>query len=418
MRFILDTQIFLHYNSFVDCDWKSIIGEDSLTLVVPQTVLSELDEKKYDQRDHIRKRAREVISKFRYIKNGGKVPCGINVEFMRNLNDDVDLTKLGLNNSNKDHQIIGEILRIKNQFNDDDICLVTADMNMELQAENYNIKVILPPDEWLLVIKDPRDEKLARLEKTFPKIRFCFYDERDKSLKDTLEKSIEFKSTDDLIQDDIEKEISKIKQYVEKKIENKKYGYFTPVDYIEIYKNKMRDYIKLYRNYLYNVELFKEWNSSAIKIILCLENIGSIPADDVDVWIIFPKCLEVRKNLPEYPKKPLEPEPPNDIFDPSYNYHSFGEVPSSDLSNFIRNQKEISGPDIQESMDNVSVHYWRRKLKQELNWPLPLYIKLGTKDSVHIVYIEYSIKIGNMPIGKRGRLKIAFSDKNFNSHGY
>jgi len=53
MRFVLDTQMFIHYKSFTDCDWKGILGEGSLTLLILQTILGELDEKKYDQRDHI-----------------------------------------------------------------------------------------------------------------------------------------------------------------------------------------------------------------------------------------------------------------------------------------------------------------------------------------------------------------------------
>lgn len=80
-----------------------------------------------------------------------------------------------------------------------------------------------------------------------------------------------------------------------------------------------------------------------------------------------------------------------------------------DLSAFIRNQTGISGPDIQASSDNVSVHYWRKKLKQGLNWPLSLYVKF--KDKVHPFHIDYSIKIGNMPMEQRGKLGITLKDK-------
>lgn len=411
MWFVLDTQMYLHYNYFTDCDWKSILGEDNLTLLIPQTILSELDEKKYDQRDHIRKRAREVISKFREIKKGGKVPCGINVEFIRNLGDDIDWNAFGLNNSNKDHRIIAEILRIKNQFKEENVCIVTADMNMELQAENYDIKVIYPPDEWLLRIKDPRDEKLAKLEKNIPKIRLSFYDKITASRKDTLEISIRFNDNDLLSQDTIEHQISKIKRYVEGKIASKRYGYFTPPDHIETYKIKMGRYLDLYQEYLNNLQIFHEWKALAVKIKLCLENVGNLPADDVDIWIIFPKYIEVLEDLPEYPTEPLEPKPPNDIFDPTYGYDYGSVISPPDLSDFIRNQKGVSGPDIQVSNDTVLIHYWRRKLKQGLNWPLPLYIKFRSKDNLHAFHIEYSIKIGNMPMEQKGKLIIELKIK-------
>ena len=412
MRFVLDTQIFLHYKLFTDCDWKSILGEDRLILLIPPTVLSELDKKKYDQRDYIRNRARDVISRFREIRRGEKVQCGISVEFFPKLGDDVDWTALGLNNSNKDHRIIAEILRIKTQFKDENICIVTADMNMELQAENFNIKVICPPDGWLLKIKDPRDKRISELEKTIPKVRLCFYDERDKSRKDALEISIRSNEIDLLNQDNIEIEhkVSQIKEYITQEIEGKRYDYLTAPDHIKIYENNMWSYPNKYKDYLYTLRMFHEWKSSAIKIKLCLENVGNIPADDVDIWIVFPRDIEVLKELPECPKEPHKPKPPKDIFDPTYGYGSYN-ISQPDLSDFNRNLKGISGPDIQVSQDNVSVHYWRRKLKQGLNWPLPLYIKFKSNNNVHAFHIEYSIKIGNMPMEQKGALMVALNDK-------
>jgi len=357
------------------------------------------------KRDHIRKRAREVISKFREIKKGGKVPGGINVEFIRNLGDDVDWNALGLNYSNKDHRIIAEILRIKDHDKDEKVCLVTADLNLELQAENYNIKVIYPPDEWLLKIKDPRDEKLAKLEKIIPKIRLSFYDEIGESRKEILEISKRSNDIDLLSHDNIEDLVSQIREYVKSEIAGKKFDLFASQNHIEIYKNKMGDYPNQYRDYLYNQNVFHAWKSYAIKIILCLENVGNLPAEDLDIWIIFPPDLEVLEEIPEDPKEPPEPMPPRDIFDPIYGNEL--NISPPDLSDFFRNQRGISGPDIQVSSDNVSVHYWRIRLKQGLGWPLPLFIKFKSNDKAHSFDIKYSIKIGNMPMEQKGTLIIS-----------
>ena len=207
--------------------------------------------------------------------------------------------KCGMWDSNNDHRIIAEILRIKNQLKDENVCIVTADMNLELQAENYNINVIYPPDEWLLKIKDPRDEKLAMLEKTIPKVRLCFYDEKNMSRRETLEISKKFNDIDLLSDDNIEHHVSQINENIENEIANARFGYFTPQSQIEIYKNAMTAYPNQYRDYLYNVNRFNEWHAFAIIINLYLENVGNNPADDIDIWVIFPNDIEILEKTPE-----------------------------------------------------------------------------------------------------------------------
>ena len=46
MKFVLDTNIYLHYKLFTERDWKTLLGSEYLTLVVLPTVIKELDEKK------------------------------------------------------------------------------------------------------------------------------------------------------------------------------------------------------------------------------------------------------------------------------------------------------------------------------------------------------------------------------------
>ena len=76
MKFILDTNIYIHYNLFTECKWSDLFGTEDLTLMVTPTIIKELDEKKYDQRDHIRKRAQEIISIFRIYRMVGSSHVG------------------------------------------------------------------------------------------------------------------------------------------------------------------------------------------------------------------------------------------------------------------------------------------------------------------------------------------------------
>ena len=68
MKFVLDTNIYLHYKLFTERDWKTLLGSEDLTLIVPPTVIKELDEKKYTASNTpLKRKAQEVISKFKEI---------------------------------------------------------------------------------------------------------------------------------------------------------------------------------------------------------------------------------------------------------------------------------------------------------------------------------------------------------------
>ncbi|NPV63707.1 MAG: hypothetical protein HPY61_13975 [Methanotrichaceae archaeon] len=401
MKFVLDTNVYIHYKNFLECDWNKFFGEDNLTLIVPQTIIGELDEKKYDARDHIRKKAQYVIAKFREIKKD-QSNWEIKTEFTPGIGEEIEWKSVGLNQTNNDDRIIAELLKMKSQENED-ICIVTGDFNFELKAENYNIKVFNPPDEWLVKIKDPRDEKLDKLKRTLPKVELYILDEKNESFQKNIQISLKLNDACLLNEEYFEKEISQIKEYVKAKTINQKFGYLTLRDHILLYRERMNDYVCDYKEYLQNLAKFQDWHHSAIKISLVLNNTGNLPADDIDIWIKFPKDLDILEELPEKPIKPREPEPPRE-YDSTYGIH-LGLAPKIDLSSIIGN-KEICGPDIEQTQKCILIHYWKKKLKQGLDWRMPLYIKFKSVEKIHPIHIYYSIKIGNLPGELKGRLVV------------
>jgi hypothetical protein len=48
MVFFLDTNVFLECKNLEDLDWKNAVGADDIRLVVPMTVVNELDKLKND----------------------------------------------------------------------------------------------------------------------------------------------------------------------------------------------------------------------------------------------------------------------------------------------------------------------------------------------------------------------------------
>jgi hypothetical protein len=82
MKFILDTNVYIHFNLFSDCDWKKLLGSDDLTLLVTPTILAEIDKLKNDQRGFVSRRARKLGSIFDEIGEVKSQSSGIIVDFL------------------------------------------------------------------------------------------------------------------------------------------------------------------------------------------------------------------------------------------------------------------------------------------------------------------------------------------------
>src|SRR5207244_2479748 len=78
---VVDTHVLLHYRLFDEIDWRSVIDEDDLLLIVPLRVVDELDTKKSARRLDLRDRARTVIRHLEAcLERGGAVRPGVRLE--------------------------------------------------------------------------------------------------------------------------------------------------------------------------------------------------------------------------------------------------------------------------------------------------------------------------------------------------
>jgi hypothetical protein len=59
---VLDTNVLLHYQPPWEVDWRTVLKEEEVGLVVPLRVVEELDEKKYTSRGDLADRARRLLS--------------------------------------------------------------------------------------------------------------------------------------------------------------------------------------------------------------------------------------------------------------------------------------------------------------------------------------------------------------------
>lgn len=62
---IADTNYFLHFQQPDQNNWKSLVSADVIELVIPMTVIDELDKHKNSSSTKIRSRAKTTIAKIR-----------------------------------------------------------------------------------------------------------------------------------------------------------------------------------------------------------------------------------------------------------------------------------------------------------------------------------------------------------------
>lgn len=156
----LDTNIYLHYNSFETIPWKKIVNDDFTIVVVP-IVQAELDKIKDTGKDKLQKRAKTISSKLYGILMENK-SCNVKIirckepVLTQEDKEQLDLTR-------NDNRII--LSAIKSGYNVQDIVIISADKNIQFTAEDFGIPHLLMPDTYRRKAEKTEEEKrISELE--------------------------------------------------------------------------------------------------------------------------------------------------------------------------------------------------------------------------------------------------------------
>ena len=84
-RAVLDANVYLHFIPFTDIDWRSVLGQAAVRLIVPMVVLGELDNQKNAGREKLKPRAAKRLALMRKLLAGHErgpveVRPGVNLE--------------------------------------------------------------------------------------------------------------------------------------------------------------------------------------------------------------------------------------------------------------------------------------------------------------------------------------------------
>lgn len=165
----LDANILLHYDFFDEIDWIKVAGTASVELVLPYTIISILDEKKYLSSDPaVKERARKVIAKLRELdrKDSSLVRNGVTLRLLPQERE-MDYSQWGLNKESEDDRFIADILFFGQQHPCEKIAVVTGDFGLELKFNRHNIPLLPLAEDYLLPDRsDAQTKRIKELEAT------------------------------------------------------------------------------------------------------------------------------------------------------------------------------------------------------------------------------------------------------------
>lgn len=174
---IADTNFFIQYKKYDEVNFQDLFDDryHEFTLLIPQTVISELDKHKKQGNDRVSRKARGITPLLREII---KEPIVKEIHNYKLTIDKLKRTKAAQDNvndldlSNPDEKIVNEVLNWKNHYPDEKMFFITGDIGMCSLCYDYDIQHIELPESWLLPPEQDKQKKeLEKLRKEVQELK-------------------------------------------------------------------------------------------------------------------------------------------------------------------------------------------------------------------------------------------------------
>lgn len=424
MNYYIDTNSLIHYRLFSDIDWNNELNDNDVTLVICTTVLKELDNKKFSELDiDIRNRCKVIVTSLRKYVDDSIIKKNVKLVF-KSVEPNIDWKSFDLDNNIPDDRILAAMLSENNLSEN---VLVTSDIGILLKARLHKIKTHQLNDELRIMIKqDKKDqeirkltEKILKLENNLPNIEL--YIQKDNELRQFAKLMVKNYLPSSL--DNISSIISKRKldlSYTKPIVKNETPlsfmgEYLVPDDSeIQRYEADVQKYLIELEKYYKDREEIEKAKSCFFELNLVLQNIGSSPAEDIDVFLHFPDGFDMLDYNPfeneiSEPDEPIKPQTQIEKLR-NISMNMPFTIPNIDYLRLGHNNIEppSQGPKITRTHSyDVTYHFDKLKHTQEIVMD-PLYILFDSQDKIQSFCCTYKLSIGNYPDAKNGEISIIF----------
>ncbi|MBN1461902.1 MAG: hypothetical protein JXA57_20420 [Armatimonadetes bacterium] len=338
MKVFIDTMVYLHYRSLEEIDLPSLLDVGQVSVVIPRITLRELDKHKNSHSSsRVRDRARKILVKMEDWTRAGAGPrANVKAEMFLTTPNNADVTKHGLNPAWNDDVLIASLLAYRSSHPEEDVGLITQDSGPRLTAESLGILVLQLPDEFQLPLEpDPLEienrelkKDLERLKNARPELVVSFAGDEE----GTTFARFALSSPPDPIDKDIERKIQELRsalsgQHLPQPKPLNPEGsigllaqmlaasggldLIAPAEY-ERYNRDLEIYLSEYEDHLRRTWELEAFVLRGIRFEIEIRNVGTAPAEDVDVEFHFPDGFRLlsEEDLPEAPAEPRPPREP------------------------------------------------------------------------------------------------------------
>lgn len=167
--YFLDTDVLMHFTDFDQADWITFLNAKQVYLVLPITVVHELNKHKDDgSKPGLQQRARDLLPKIAKLLRGAKGSVRIKegVFLMSSRKEPrIEWSELELDENVQDDRILARILLFKNEYPERDVRFLTNDYAVMLKADDRDIPTLMP-DGKILAPKPLKSTLEAELEAT------------------------------------------------------------------------------------------------------------------------------------------------------------------------------------------------------------------------------------------------------------
>jgi len=183
--------------------------------------------------------------------------------------------------------------------------------------------------------------------------------------------------------------------------------YALTVDQIDSYNRKLDDFYLEFESTLDDIIENKTKKNFTFKIELVLNNIGNIPAEDIDIHVHFPDGFELFESdeIDDEINLPEPPHMPKNGLDFSFPIMDYSPINSIEK---IKDNINYNDPTIKKT-NSYDVDFHRNNLKHGYSENLEsLSIVFKSRTDIENFKIDYEISAGNMPNKLKGQLNVIF----------
>ncbi len=441
----LDADVLLQFTTFDQVDWLKFLNTHQVHLVLPITVISELNDHKDDgSKPHLQQRARMLLSKIDTLLSDTLGPARIREGIYLSVipkEPIVNWSELELDQNVRDDRILARIILFKQQYPEVAVCFLTNDHSSRMKARDLHIHPIKPDSQVLvqLELKSSQEAEIRALKKELneyknrlPKLEFGFYNGQE------LTKDIAYPFPAYDVQHATILSVALTDDYTPQQVVHQR------TQFDQILRNskgrasdfQIKEFVKEYEEYLEKFEpalkrkLMSEYGQKCY-LAFAIKNIGTAPATDFRLALHFPPgTLVIDANDAEQEIEiPVEPKPSWMADPPSlFGLGNFGlgnlylrrslALPTDPAWHLLRAQNKAQathwGPICNETNDSHIVSYRAKKLQHEDIWRMRPIVAYLIPNNTQGFSIDYYISTDESPKKIPGELNVRWTQMTTN----